>query len=98
MCWRKLDERNENILQKKIGIVGCGEMGLPMLEVLLKNKISALGFDIRSKSEFSSVKENFLENKVEFFKAQSSITNRFAYFKKKRLFLYRLKICRFTMK
>ena len=28
----------ENILQKKIGIVGCGEMGLPMLEVLLKNK------------------------------------------------------------
>lgn len=57
----------KNILQKKIGIAGCGEMGLPMLEVLLKNKISAWGFDIRSKSEFSSVKENFLENKAEFF-------------------------------
>ena len=63
----------ENILQKKIGIVGCGEMGLPMLEVLLKNKISALGFDIRSKSEFSSVKENFLENKAEFFQKSEVI-------------------------
>ncbi len=57
----------KNILRTKVGVAGCGEMGLPMLQVLLRNKISALGFDIRKKIEFPSVRENFLENKTKFF-------------------------------
>ena len=28
-----------NILSLSVGVAGCGTMGLPMLEVLLKNKI-----------------------------------------------------------
>ena len=37
----------KEILKLNIGIAGCGTMGLPMLEVLLKNKIRAFGYDIR---------------------------------------------------
>ena len=29
-----------DILNSSIGVAGCGTMGLPMLEVLLKNKIT----------------------------------------------------------
>ena len=32
-----------DIIKLNIGIAGCGTMGLPMLEVLLKNKIKAIG-------------------------------------------------------
>ena len=34
------------IINSTIGIAGCGTMGLPMLEVLLKNNINAFGYDI----------------------------------------------------
>ena len=55
------------ILKLNIGIAGCGTMGLPMLEVLLKNKISAFGYDIRSKDNFPTLKNQFISSKTEFF-------------------------------
>ena len=41
-----------DILKLNIGIAGCGTMGLPMLEVLIKNGINAFGYDIRPKDNF----------------------------------------------
>ena len=35
----------KDILKMNIGIAGCGTMGLPMLEVLLKNKVKAITKD-----------------------------------------------------
>ena len=34
-----------DILKLNVGIAGCGTMGLPMLEVLLKNGVNAFGYD-----------------------------------------------------
>ncbi|MEH6545613.1 MAG: NAD(P)-dependent oxidoreductase [Sneathiella sp.] len=36
----------------KIGVAGCGEMGLPMAKNLLQNGFDVQGYDIRPKSEF----------------------------------------------
>ena len=55
------------ILNSTIGIAGCGTMGLPMLEVLLKNNINAFGYDILSKENFSSLENNFISSKKDFF-------------------------------
>ena len=55
------------ILNSTIGIAGCGTMGLPMLEVLLKNNINAFGYDILSKESFSSLENNFISSKKDFF-------------------------------
>ena len=44
----------KNIIKRKIGIAGCGTMGLPMLKVLLKKQISATGYDIKPKENFKS--------------------------------------------
>ena len=55
------------ILKLNIGIAGCGTMGLPMLEVLLKNRIRAFGYDIRSKDNFPTLKNKFISSKTEFF-------------------------------
>ena len=49
----------KNILKRKIGIAGCGTMGLPMLKVLLKKQISATGYDIKPKKNFKSINNNF---------------------------------------
>ena len=57
----------KEILKLNIGIAGCGTMGLPMLEVLLKNKIKACGYDIRSKDNFPTLKNKFISSKTEFF-------------------------------
>ena len=57
----------KNILKRRIGIAGCGTMGLPMLKILLKNKISASGYDIKPKESFRSIKNNFVESKLSFF-------------------------------
>ena len=57
----------KNILKRRIGIAGCGTMGLPMLKILLKNKISATGYDIKPKESFRSIKNNFVESKLSFF-------------------------------
>ena len=42
------------ILKLNIGIAGCGTMGLPMLEVLLKNKIKAGA----TKNELNLIKDS----------------------------------------
>lgn len=60
------------ILNLTIGIAGCGEMGLPMMEVLLKNRIKAFGHDIKERSNFSSIQGNFVEDKEKFF-SQSDV-------------------------
>ena len=57
----------KNILKMNIGIAGCGTMGLPMLEVLLKNKVKAIGYDVRPQEDFLSLKENFVSSKRVFF-------------------------------
>ena len=57
----------KNILKMNIGIAGCGTMGLPMLEVLLKNKVKAIGYDVRPQENFLSLKENFVSSKRFFF-------------------------------
>lgn len=57
----------KNILKRNIGIAGCGTMGLPMLEVLLKNKVKAIGYDVRPQEDFLSLKENFVSSKRVFF-------------------------------
>ena len=54
------------ILKLNIGIAGCGTMGLPMLEVLLKNKIKAFGYDIKSKDNFPTLKKNLSHQKQSF--------------------------------
>ncbi len=56
-----------DILKLNIGIAGCGTMGLPMLEVLIKNGINAFGYDVRPKDNFLSVKNNYIASKVSFF-------------------------------
>jgi 3-hydroxyisobutyrate dehydrogenase-like beta-hydroxyacid dehydrogenase len=57
----------KDILKMNIGIAGCGTMGLPMLEVLLKNKVKAIGYDVRPREDFLSLKENFVSSKRVFF-------------------------------
>ena len=56
-----------DILSSTIGIAGCGTMGLPMLEVLLRNNINAFGYDILSKENFLDLEDNFISSKKEFF-------------------------------
>jgi 3-hydroxyisobutyrate dehydrogenase-like beta-hydroxyacid dehydrogenase len=55
------------ILNSTIGIAGCGTMGLPMLEVLLKNNINAFGYDILFKENFLSLENKFISSKKDFF-------------------------------
>ena len=56
-----------SILSLSVGVAGCGTMGLPMLEVLLKNNINASGYDIKSEAHFHTVKNKFIKSKKEFF-------------------------------
>ena len=56
-----------NILSLSIGVAGCGTMGLPMLEVLLKNNINAYGYDIKPEALLPTVNNNFIKSKKEFF-------------------------------
>ena len=56
-----------NILSLSVGVAGCGTMGLPMLEVLLKNNINAYGYDIKSDANFPTIKNKFIKSKKEFF-------------------------------
>ena len=37
---------NKDILKEKIGVAGCGNMGLPMLRSILSKNIDAQGYDI----------------------------------------------------
>mgnify|MGYP003324934773 FL=1 len=56
-----------DVLKLNIGIAGCGTMGLPMLEVLIKNGVNAFGYDVKPKGNFSCVKNNYISSKVNFF-------------------------------
>ena len=44
-----------NILNQTIGIAGCGEMGYPMLKVLLENDINATGHDVKESDNFNDL-------------------------------------------
>ena len=56
-----------NILNKNIGIAGCGEMGYPMLDVLLQNNINATGHDIKVSEAFEKFGSKYIPSKSNFF-------------------------------
>jgi len=56
-----------DILNSSIGVAGCGTMGLPMLEVLLKNNINAFGYDVLPYKKFLNLEDNFISSKKDFF-------------------------------
>ena len=56
-----------NILNQKIGIAGCGEMGYPMLKVLLQNNINASGHDIKKSKTFKEFGNKYIPSKSDFF-------------------------------
>ena len=56
-----------DILNSSIGVAGCGTMGLPMIEVLLKNNINAFGYDVLSYENFLGLGDNFISSKKDFF-------------------------------
>jgi 3-hydroxyisobutyrate dehydrogenase-like beta-hydroxyacid dehydrogenase len=58
---------NNNILKNRIGIIGCGSMGLPMLKNIIKKKINASGYDIKNKKHYLDIKNNFIPSKKLFF-------------------------------
>ena len=49
-----------NILNQKIGIAGCGEMGYPMLKVLLQNNVNASGHDIKASDNFKDLGNKYI--------------------------------------
>ena len=56
-----------NILNQSIGIAGCGEMGYPMLKMLLQNNINATGHDIKASENFKDFGEKYIPSKSDFF-------------------------------
>ena len=57
---------NKNILKEKIGLAGCGNMGLPMLNVMLSKNIDAKGYDIERKTSLLSLGKDFVSSKKKF--------------------------------
>ena len=57
---------NKNILKEKIGLAGCGNMGLPMLNVMLSKNIDAKGYDIEKKKSLLSLGKDFVSSKKKF--------------------------------
>ncbi len=60
-------KKDINILKLNIGIAGCGEMGYPMLKVLLQNNIYATGHDIKPKKNYKEFGDKFISSKSVFF-------------------------------
>ena len=56
----------EDILKEKIGLAGCGNMGLPMLNAMLTKNIDARGYDIERKTTLLSLGKNFVSSKKKF--------------------------------
>ena len=56
-----------NILNQNIGIAGCGEMGYPMLKLLLQNGINATGHDVKASENFKDFANKYMPSKSEFF-------------------------------
>ena len=57
---------NKNILKEKIGLAGCGNMGLPMLNAMLSKNIDAKGYDIERKTSLLSLEKDFVSSKKKF--------------------------------
>ncbi len=57
---------NKNILKEKIGLAGCGNMGLPMLNAMLSKNIDAKGYDIEKKKSLLSLGKDFVSSKKNF--------------------------------
>ena len=57
---------NQDILKEKIGLAGCGNMGLPMLNAMLTKNIDARGYDIERKTTLLSLGKNFVSSKKKF--------------------------------
>tara|TARA_A100001234_G_C12613892_1_gene380708 strand:- start:461 stop:1318 length:858 start_codon:yes stop_codon:yes gene_type:complete len=57
---------NKNILKEKIGLAGCGNMGLPMLNAMLSKNIDAKGYDIEKKKSLLSLGKDFVSSKKRF--------------------------------
>ena len=65
-----LESFNKDILKEKIGLAGCGNMGLPMLSSMVLKNIDVKGYDIERKkfqsvlgSNFEGCKRNFLADR-----------------------------------
>ena len=56
----------EDILKEKIGLAGCGNMGLPMLNSMLSKNIDAKGYDIERKTSLLDLGKDFLNSKKNF--------------------------------
>ena len=57
---------NKNILKEKIGLAGCGNMGLPMLNSMLSKNIDAKGYDIEKKKSLLGLGKDFVSSKKKF--------------------------------
>ena len=57
---------NTDILKEKIGLAGCGNMGLPMLNAMLTKNIDARGYDIERKTTLLNLGKNFVSSKKKF--------------------------------
>ena len=57
---------NKDILKEKIGLAGCGNMGLPMLNSMLSKNIDAKGYDIERKTSLLDLGKDFLTSKKKF--------------------------------
>ena len=55
---------NKNILKEKIGLAGCGNMGLPMLNAMLSKNIDAKGYDIERKTSLLSLGMGYLSSRI----------------------------------
>ncbi len=62
-----ITNNQSNILNQNIGIAGCGEMGYPMLKMLLQNNINATGHDIKASENFKDLGEKYIPSKSDFF-------------------------------
>ena len=62
-----ITNNQSNILNQNIGIAGCGEMGYPMLKMLLQNNINATGHDIKASENFNDFGEKYIPSKSDFF-------------------------------
>ena len=62
-----------NILKQSVGIAGCGEMGYPMLKMLLQNDINATGHDIKASKNFKDFGERYIPSKSHFFEKNDVI-------------------------
>ena len=68
-----ITKTSSNILNQTIGIAGCGEMGYPMLKMLLQNNINATGHDIKESKKFTDFGKKYIPSKIDFFKKNDVI-------------------------